>query len=943
MKHPARFLLGAVLALVSACSLSADPLHDSFREPAAEARPFVRWWWSGSRINEKEIVRELDVMHAAGIGGVEINTIGEAPGSDPATLANHPVVPWLSPEWSRLVAVAADEARARGMTADLLVGSGWPFGGRFLEPHEQTQRIRLGRKSFRGPRDVNLTRGELLKIQHVLEKKRGEDEMQPSRSELVFLRLVPADTRNGAFNPGKELLGDRGDSDQIKIHVPAGEFHLYVGVWDMGFTEVKNGAPGADGPAVNHFDAGAVRKYLDLMAGKLAPAMGGRLGNKLRAVFVDSLELDHANWTGDFPQEFTKRRGYDLLPYLPFVLEGDRAGSATPFDEVVRRAHYDFSRTIVELFHERFLATYVSWAHSQGLKARIQAYGREAHPLEGSMQVDLPEGETWLWRNKDMRSRILVESTTANKYVASAANLTGQRLRSFEAMTNSVPVFWETLRDFKRATDLTFVSGLNHAIIHGYNYTPLDAGYPGWVRYGNYLNERTPWWPYFRRYSDYHARMSAVLRRTVAPARIAVLAPRPDEWAKHGLLYQPFPETADPWYQFKLIDAIQQAGYNADYVSENVLIDAKKEGAQLRFGPCAYDLLVVEDVLSMEPRAADALADYVAAGGRVVFIGQRPSQAPGLFQAEARNAHVKAALARVAQANGGAVRDERAPADGKNDIAREKILVRFATEMLGRTGLTPDVKFANPQRTVSQIHQRDGERALYFIANSDEDAAAQVEASFPGAKGRPYVWDPETGGRKPLELSQGGTTSLQLPPLGSALIVFEPAETPAAGNTPRDAATREIGRVEGPWKATFTTAGTAETFERQLNVLEDLSQKSKDDDVHGFGGTITYRATFEAKEVSGPVTLDLGLVFDTSEVILNGEPLGSRWWGDHRYDVTGKLRAGKNQIKVTVTTALANQMRELKGNTSANRWAWWAPPIRMGLVGPVRLVQAAHR
>ncbi len=35
----------------------ADDLWDGFREPPAEARPFVRWWWNGNRVTEAEAPR----------------------------------------------------------------------------------------------------------------------------------------------------------------------------------------------------------------------------------------------------------------------------------------------------------------------------------------------------------------------------------------------------------------------------------------------------------------------------------------------------------------------------------------------------------------------------------------------------------------------------------------------------------------------------------------------------------------------------------------------------------------------------------------------------------------------------------------------------------------------------------------------------------------------
>ena len=148
-----------------------------------------------------------------------------------------------------------------------------------------------------------------------------------------------------------------------------------------------------------------MRRYLDHMSSGLAPALGGRLGEKLggplRASFVDSLELDHANWTDDLPAEFARRRGLRPRAVPAVRPRPDDPADDSPRADTVRRARYDFHRTVVELFHERFLATYVGWAHENGLLARIQAYGRETHLLEGSLQVDLPEGESWLWSGHD--------------------------------------------------------------------------------------------------------------------------------------------------------------------------------------------------------------------------------------------------------------------------------------------------------------------------------------------------------------------------------------------------------------------------------------------------------------------------------------------------------------------------------------------------------------
>jgi hypothetical protein len=82
--------------------------------------------------------------------------------------------------------------------------------------------------------------------------------------------------------------------------------------------------------------------------------------------------------------------------------------------------------------------------------------------------------------------------------------------------------------------------------------------------------------------------------------------------------------------------------------------------------------------------------------------------------------------------------------------------------------------------------------------------------------------------------------------------------------------------------------------------------------------------------------LDLGKVYDISEVKLNGKSLGTRWYGRHIYDATGTLKKGKNVLEVKVTTTLANYVRSLKDDPNAIP----SKPAPAGLVGPVRLLKA---
>ena len=102
--------------------------------------------------------------------------------------------------------------------------------------------------------------------------------------------------------------------------------------------------------------------------------------------------------------------------------------------------------------------------------------------------------------------------TMINKYVSSAAHLTGNRMVSCEEMTNTYNVFNITLEQLKIGSDMSIMSGITHSVWHGFNYSPPDAPFPGWVQYGSYYNEYNNWWSYFKYLNEYKARLSSILQ-----------------------------------------------------------------------------------------------------------------------------------------------------------------------------------------------------------------------------------------------------------------------------------------------------------------------------------------------------------------------------------------------------------------------------------------------
>jgi hypothetical protein len=91
--------------------------------PSSTVKPWVRWWWPASAVDRGEITRQLELLAAANVGGVEITPIYGARGYE------NRAIEFLSPQWTEMLAYTASEARRLGLGVDMATGTGWPFGG----------------------------------------------------------------------------------------------------------------------------------------------------------------------------------------------------------------------------------------------------------------------------------------------------------------------------------------------------------------------------------------------------------------------------------------------------------------------------------------------------------------------------------------------------------------------------------------------------------------------------------------------------------------------------------------------------------------------------------------------------------------------------------------------------------------------------------------------
>ena len=954
-----KLLLLVGLFLLCRCAhkpdtLSTEQLYAAFQQPPSEYRPFVRWWWNGNKVEADELVRELHLLKEAGMGGVEINPIAFPSYCDSIGKVS---LQWLSPEWIDMLKVCFEEAKRLDLTCDLLVGSGWPFGAEFLKKDEQAQIVVNYAETVTGPVTLTLVRDSICKKA----MPKVSSPYQDNTKELMLLRLYP----NPATSVDEGI--DVWQTDSVfTIHVPEGEYTLAALVKINGFLEVINGAPGAAGPVLDHFNTEAVQRYLLNMSEKIESQIGP-LKDHIRALFTDSMELEGANWTTGMAEEFMKRYGYDITDYLPFILfKIGSMGSALNYDPVVpvtetfqqeiQRARYDFEDFKAQLMMERFTAPYIQWCQGLGVKARAQAYGRGLYPLENAMGYDIPEGESWTtnWL-KHKPGEEMSETdyrrgrayTMVNKFVSSAAHLAGNRMVSCEEMTNTYTVFNMTLEQLKIGGDQSAISGVTHSVFHGFNYSPnLEVPFPGWVRYGAYYSENNPWWPYFKIYNDYKARLSYALQHGTYYADIAILNPENDMWSTLGMQNEPFPNTTRAPYKTLIWEAINQCGGGVDYVTENIIKQSEIKDGQLCFNKRQYNTLLMIDVESVHPETAEQLLRFVQGGGKLICIDTIPYQSLGLSgDIQTKDSMVKYNIEQI-----------RTYADRFVFVEPPKEgFIAWYDSLMKAEQLPHYLDIERPDPFVMQNrYTTDDGSEMIFLCNSHRYQPHQTKITFHRELTHwkhPWIWDLHSGERHPLTLKEEDSYDFDLGPAESVLIVFDRHRPETKAETVHAPSPQRIMDISNDWEVELVHAHLKSVSDNQLDSVQHVHFDTLFDlkdhpDFQHFAGTIIYRKTIHCDHGrDGACTvstgLDLGLVEGISEVFINGQSAGVKYYGRRIYDIGDLLNEGDNELEIRVTTTLGNYLKTFSKEENPTTWIYVNHPKRdqalqpMGMIGKV--------
>lgn len=674
------------------------------------------YWWNGDTLNKERLKEQLDILSTSATDGFAISYVHTSPRVD--TLENkngyglsgmtEPGQPKVfSQEWWDIWNWFSGECGKRGLGLgldDYTVG--WNGNGYYPDELD-TMSVFKGYK------------GELvIKVDTVPGGK-------------VFESVVPDDLLTMVVWPGKIELTEKINNGQIRWTSPKGQdYYIYTITTKPGH--------------VIHPQHG--EKLIDVYFNRFESKMDSAGRKGMNYFFQDELAypINMLSWSDDFRDEFLKRKGYDILPYLPALKA--YIGDITP------KIRLDYCEVLMDLSEERFYKPIYEWHADRGLIYGCDNFSRGKNP---TAYIDYFRAMSWYTApGNDAPSR--GSSFLETKVSSSISHLYKRPrtwLEAFHSMGWGSSGAWLT-----QQIDHHFMAGGNLVCMHGLYYS-THGGWWEWAPPDFHF--RMPYWPHMKQWLKYTERMSYLLSQGTHICDIALIYPTES--------MQAYPETK-PNTVFDTALRLSNSGMDYDFIDFRSLRDADATSKALKIADEEYKIIILADMKAMHYSSLIKILDFYRSGGIVLATGNLP-------QASNKDGENDPEIDRIIKELFGISANE---ANGKKETKKQQnnaggigwylsdSLEKYIPELI-----TPD--FLPEKGEGKVLHRRIGERDVYMVTDVEKDSEC-----FFRSKGKVELWDANLGTTQvyPIikETEDGTWLRMNKDASNSYLIVFSPGE-----------------------------------------------------------------------------------------------------------------------------------------------------------------------
>ena len=528
----------------------------------------------GGNASKEGLSADIKAISEAGISGIQFFHGGWS-GDEPWPGVTNQI-PCLSEKWADLVKFAQEECHRRGLSFKMQNCPGWSMsGGPWITKDRAMRKLvafEPGNKPAFGEDDDYREIGEVEFFEEASDESIVRSVTVPapcllnyglcydidivfeiwSKGQKVLERVCPQGTYSDKFRGAKEMTFDIGslprEGLELRVRSPH-KVEKFSPLWSperrLDNWQAKSGATlrgfamsDDDEPIKNPVKRKLVFGHVN-MKRKNHPAPSeatgwecdkmdsrgfkanfdgyiGRLlksGVKVDGILVDSWECGIQNWTWKMEEEFKKRVGYELRPYLPALF-----GRVLESEAKTEKFLLDWRNVCSRLIEENYYAVIAATAKEHSMSVQYETSFGDV--LAGDIlrywkYADEPMCEFW----SPHENREFVGSFNFKPVLpcVSAAHIYGKRRVSAEALTSFELTFDENFNDWKKIIDKHFARGVTHIVFHTYTHNPIVGGKPPSSSFGKkigspFLRGQT-WWPYLKHFSKYIERCGEELER----------------------------------------------------------------------------------------------------------------------------------------------------------------------------------------------------------------------------------------------------------------------------------------------------------------------------------------------------------------------------------------------------------------------------------------------
>lgn len=792
--------------------------------------------------------------------------------------------------------------------------------------------------------------GEVWRVSKRTNKNQLPDELCIPKDK--FLNLTDEVDANGHLN----------------WNVPSGQWTiLRIGHTSTGHTNATGGA--GSGLECDKFNPTAAKVQFDNWFGEAVKQGGPALAKRVLKIFhIDSWECGSQNWSPVFAGEFKKRRGYDLLPYLPVM-----AGVPVQSVDVSEKVLSDVRQTIAELLVDNFYGTMAKLAHAQDctFTAESVAPTMVSDGMLHYQLADIPMGEFWFRSPTHDKPNDMLDAI-------SGGHIYGKNIIQAEAFTELRLLWDEHPAMLKTMADRNFALGINRYVFHVNVHNPWLDRKPGMTLdgIGMFFQRDQTWWKPGKAWFDYIQRCQALLQQGHPVTDIAVFTG--EETPRRAILPDRLVNTLPGIFGAErvkqeaerltnkgepVVSSISDASHSANMALPENWIDplhgyaydsfnrdallrlaTVKNGRVILPGGASYAILVIPGAHAMSPDSGLMSPEVVkklqrlVSDGATVLINNQPMRVPGM-----------ANDADVVQAG----KQLFADAGKKGKV----IIGPYKKDTFDELGIARDfISRENGQiaKDIAWTHRKSPAFELYFISNQQAEQRT-INLSLRSTGYVPELWNPLTGEIHAINDWQviSGRTVLpvSLAPNGSVFIILRKKATITDRKSKNRPVENLVQTLAQTWKVNFDPKYGGPKDAITFNQLDDWSKRGESS-IKYYSGTASYSQTFTWNDIiQGEIWLDLGRVENLAEVYVNGINCGVAWTWPYRVNITKALKKGTNQLKIEVSNTWANRLIGDRALPEKERVTWTNAPYRLegkpllpaGLLGPVKLIRLNYK